>query len=116
MQWKLELEPPLPAAVTLSNFVQNHSSGQNHTCDQSANGRVIDNVHSVVRAASVSLSSIPAPMPATCDGGDNDACDKHNGDDGRDIFHDAPCAGNIGLIVRTPRETKYSRYYAADQT
>jgi hypothetical protein len=53
-------------------------------------------------------------MPATCDGGDNDACDKHNEDDGRDIFHDAPCAGNIGLIVRTPRETKYSRYYAAE--
>jgi len=39
-------------------------------------------------------------MPATCDGSDNDACDKDNDDDSRDIFHDALRAGNIGPIAR----------------
>src|SRR5262249_51272194 len=43
-------------------------------------------------------NSMPAPMPTTCDGGDNDGCDQHNEDDSRDIFHNALRAGNIGPI------------------
>ena len=46
-------------------------------------------------------NSMPAPMPATCDSGDNDACDQQNEDNSRDIFHDALRAGNIGTQGKT---------------
>jgi len=46
-------------------------------------------------------NSMPAPMPATCDTGDNDACDQQNEDNSRDIFHDALRAGNIGTQGKT---------------
>jgi hypothetical protein len=53
-------------------------------------------------------NSMPAPMPATCDGGDNDACDQHNEDNSRDIFHDALCAGNIGTQGKTTPPATHS--------
>jgi len=40
-----------------------------------------------------SINSMPAPMPATCDDGDNDARDQQNENDSRYIFHDALRAG-----------------------
>jgi len=46
-------------------------------------------------------NSMPAPMPATCDGGGNDTCDEQNEDDNRYIFHDALRAGNIGTQNKT---------------
>ena len=51
-------------------------------------------------------------MPATCDGGDNDARDQQNEDDSRYISQDALRAGNIGPIgERSPLGPSSCRSY-----